>query len=190
MLFTFPSRYWFAIGLQGVFSLAGWSRLIHAGFLVTRATQDPAGDRVRACTGLSPSTAGLSRPFHLERFSRIAVLLPRACLDMHGLGCSPFARHYWGNHCCFLFLRVLRCFSSPRSPHHAIHGDNHTKVAGLSHSEIVGSRDICASPTLFAAYRVLHRLLEPRHPPCALFCFLLFMRPSRNYFREDRTCGH
>ena len=107
-----------------------------------------------------------------------------------GLGSSPFARHYWGNHCCFLFLRVLRCFSSPRSPHHAIHGDNHTKVAGLSHSEIVGSRDICASPTLFAAYRVLHRLLEPRHPPCALFCFLLFMRPSRNYIREDRTCGH
>ena len=33
-----------------------------------------------------------------------------------GLGWSPFARHYWGNHCCFLFLRVLRCFSSPRSP--------------------------------------------------------------------------
>ena len=31
-----------------------------------------------------------------------------------GLGCSPFARHYWGNHCCFLFLGVLRCFSSPR----------------------------------------------------------------------------
>ena len=33
-----------------------------------------------------------------------------------GLGCSPFARHYWGNHCCFLFLEVLRCFSSLRSP--------------------------------------------------------------------------
>ena len=33
-----------------------------------------------------------------------------------GLGSSPFARHYWGNHCCFLFLRVLRCFSSPGSP--------------------------------------------------------------------------
>ena len=29
-----------------------------------------------------------------------------------GLGCSPFARHYLGNHCCFLFLQVLRCFSS------------------------------------------------------------------------------
>ena len=40
---------------------------------------------------------------------------------------------------------------------------------GLSHSEITGSRDICASPVLFAAYHVLHRLQEPRHPPCALF---------------------
>ena len=33
-----------------------------------------------------------------------------------GLGWPPFARHYWGDHCCFLFLRVLRCFSSPRWP--------------------------------------------------------------------------
>ena len=40
MLFTFPSRYWYTIGLTGVFSLAGWSRQIHAGFLVPRATQD------------------------------------------------------------------------------------------------------------------------------------------------------
>ena len=33
-----------------------------------------------------------------------------------GLGSSPVARRYWGNHICFLFLRVLRCFSSPRAP--------------------------------------------------------------------------
>jgi hypothetical protein len=30
-----------------------------------------------------------------------------------GLGCSPFARRYSGNRCLFLFLRVLRCFTSP-----------------------------------------------------------------------------
>ena len=30
--------------------------------------------------------------------------------------------------------------------------------------------DICSSPQLFAAYHVLHRLLVPRHPPCALSC--------------------
>ena len=36
------------------------------------------------------------------------------------------------------------------------------------HSEISGSLDICSSPKLFAAYHVFHRLLVPRHPPCAL----------------------
>ena len=36
------------------------------------------------------------------------------------------------------------------------------------HSDICGSRDICSSPQLFAAYHVFLRLLVPRHPPCAL----------------------
>ena len=36
--------------------------------------------------------------------------------DTAGLGSSPFARRYWGNRCYFLFLQVLRCFSSLRSP--------------------------------------------------------------------------
>ena len=36
------------------------------------------------------------------------------------------------------------------------------------HSDISGSMDICSSPKLFAAYHVFHRLLVPRHPPCAL----------------------
>jgi hypothetical protein len=34
-----------------------------------------------------------------------------------GLATSAFARHYSRNHSCFLFLWVLRCFTSPRSPH-------------------------------------------------------------------------
>ena len=40
--------------------------------------------------------------------------------------------------------------------------------AGLPHSEIHGSRDICSSPWLIAACHVLRRLLMPRHSPCAL----------------------
>ena len=39
---------------------------------------------------------------------------------------------------------------------------------GFPHSDIHGSRDICSSPWLFAAYHVFHRLSVPRHPPCAL----------------------
>jgi hypothetical protein len=40
--------------------------------------------------------------------------------------------------------------------------------AGLPHSEIPGSKPVCGSPRLIAAYRVLHRLSAPRHPPCTL----------------------
>ena len=41
--------------------------------------------------------------------------------------------------------------------------------AGFPHSEISGSTAICASPKLIAACHVLHRLLMPRHSPCALY---------------------
>ena len=40
------------------------------------------------------------------------------------------------------------------------------------HSEISGSLAMCAYPKLIAAYHVLHRLREPRHPPCALFLLI------------------
>ena len=116
MLFTFPSRYWSTIGLQGVFSLAGWARRIHAGLLVSRATQDSATLRHATCTQLSCSMAALSRAFHSRASCDTAVLQPRRRRNADGLGSSPVARHYWGNHSCFLFLRVLRCFSSPRWP--------------------------------------------------------------------------
>ena len=41
------------------------------------------------------------------------------------------------------------------------------------HSEISGSLAMCAYPKLIAAYHVLHRLLMPRHSPCAL-CSLTY----------------
>src|SRR6185437_6590946 len=42
VLFTFPSRYWFTIGHQGVFRLRGWSPRIHTEFLGLRATWEHA----------------------------------------------------------------------------------------------------------------------------------------------------
>ena len=50
--------------------------------------------------------------------------------------------------------------------------------AGFPHSDIRGSMLICSSPRLFAAYHVFHRLLVPRHPPCALFCLTFSASPS------------
>ena len=51
---------------------------------------------------------------------------------------------------------------------------------GFPHSEISGSTDICSSPKLIAACRVLHRLPVPRHSPCALFC-LTSLGSLKNY---------
>ena len=50
--------------------------------------------------------------------------------------------------------------------------------SGFPHSEISGSKDICSSPKLIAAYHVFHRLLVPRHPPCALIAWPFAHHPS------------
>ena len=109
------------------------------------------------------------------------VLLPRPGRNPIGLGSSPFARHYLGNHYCFLLLTLLRCFSSGRLP------PGKPGSRGLSHSEIHGSTLFCSSPWLIAALHVLHRLCMPRHPPCALSNFA-YMR--RGYLRSPSHVAH
>ena len=58
VLFTFPSRYWYAIGRQTVLSLTGWSPQIHPEFHVYRATRVPHRQntyrRLRGCHPLWP----------------------------------------------------------------------------------------------------------------------------------------
>ena len=49
-------------------------------------------------------------------------------------------------------------------------------TCGLLHSDTLGSILACRSPRLFAAYRVLLRLLMPRHPPCALISLNAFLQ--------------
>ena len=51
-------------------------------------------------------------------------------------------------------------------------------MAGFPHSDIHGSILACSSPWLFAAYRVLLRLLAPRHPPYALSSLTSFLLSS------------
>ena len=45
---------------------------------------------------------------------------------------------------------------------------------GFPHSEIHGSKLMCSSPWLIAACHVLHRLLMPRHSPCALYSLIYY----------------
>ena len=72
---------------------------------------------------------------------------------------------------CFLFLWVLRWFTSPRClPQTYVFSLGYPGMTqgGFPHSEISGSKLVCSSPKLIAAYHVLHRLLAPRHSPHAL----------------------
>ena len=81
-----------------------------------------------------------------------------------GLGSSPFARRYSGNHCCFLFLRVLRCFSSPGCPPPAYvfsGGICTITHAGFPHSDTGGSLLTYSSPPRFAVCCVLLQFQVP-----------------------------
>jgi hypothetical protein len=64
VLFAFPSRYWFTIGRSRVFSLGGWSPHLQTGLHVSRPTcLAPGSTLFSSVTGLSPTTAALSRAF-------------------------------------------------------------------------------------------------------------------------------
>ena len=76
-------------------------------------------------------------------------------------GSSHFARRYFGNLGWFLFLQLLRCFSSPRSPCNTMYSCCNTPKGGFPHSEICGSKCVCSLP---AAYR---KLLRPSSPVIA-----------------------
>ena len=104
MLFTFPSRYLYTIGLQGVFSLAGWSRRIRSGFLVSRLTQDPALPHPLARTGLSPSAAAISNAFRFARSGNPCGPITPPLPKQRRFGLLPFRSPLLGE---------SRLFSSP-----------------------------------------------------------------------------
>jgi hypothetical protein len=59
-------------------------------------------------------------------------------------------------------------------------------TGGFPHSEISGSKPVNSSPKLIAAVRVLHRLLVPRHPPCALCSLTTVMSTPKMSFTYQR----
>ena len=170
---SLPSRGAFHLSLTvlvhyrsaGIFSLTGWSPWIHARFHVTRATQVPARLPRLSSTGLSPSMARLSSALRLD--ARVHVAGPTTPVPVGtGLGYSLFARRYWGNRVFFIFLQVLRCFSSLGlllNPYvfrvrylHLITGNTNPTLlpelvipvieGGLPHSEIYGSTVVRTYP--------------------------------------------
>src|SRR5690606_33341819 len=96
----------------------------------------------------------------------------------YGLASSSFARHYSRNHGCFLFLRVLRCFTSPGSPPMPMDSAWDDAALPASGFPIRTSPDqslVSGSPRLIAATHVLHRLSAPRHPPHALSSLVILL---------------
>src|SRR6202034_2296160 len=118
---------------QEVFSLTRWSWQIHTGFHGPRATREynKTGQSMSS-TGLSPSTVGHShavrlhpgfitvreagRPLKPYPTTPPTQPLPGITRTRFRLDPLSLATTH-GITCCFLFHRVLRCFTSPGSLH-------------------------------------------------------------------------
>ena len=122
---------------------------------MSRGTLDPALLLSVSPTGLSPSLAGLSRTVPLQSEVINAVRTPECTHS--GLGSFPFARRYLGNHCCFLFLRLLRCFSSPGSLYMAMYSPYSDRSFSCRVSPFRNLR-VNGYLLLTVAYRSLSRL--------------------------------
>ena len=89
VLFTFPSRYLFTIGHQGVFRLGGWSPHVQTGFHVSRLTRGPS---VTIAYGAITHIAGLSRPFCYISEGHWPV--PRSLATTSGISVDVFSSRY------------------------------------------------------------------------------------------------
>ena len=120
--------------------------------------------------GFHPLRPAFPKPFGYDVHTELStVLLPRTCRNRSGLGSCAFARHYLRNHCCFLFLRVLRCFSSPGLPP-ALRDTVQCTVGCPIRKSVVDSGYL----PLTTAYRSLSRPSSPSRAKASFMCpFLL-----------------
>ena len=80
-----------------VFSLGGWSPLLPTRFHVSRGTQDPNGLALSVLYGTLTRSGHAFQRVQVLAASRVLVLQPQPSRRIAGLGCSRFARHYYGN---------------------------------------------------------------------------------------------
>ena len=115
VLFTFPSQYYALSVTEKYLALEGGPSAFPQGFSCLVVLRILLGVFMISCTRLSLSMAGLPRPFYYHSHCHVAVHTPECTHS--GLGSSAFARRYLRNRCFFLFLSLLRCFSSGGSRH-------------------------------------------------------------------------
>ncbi len=162
--------------LSGVFSLTGWARQIHTEFLVVRATQDFAQLHIHSLTWLSHSLARRSRLF----CSEYCLSLSRSYNPNNALTSLVWALALsLATTRTIIFIFSSCGYLDVSVPRVRLRITAYNLTVGLPHSDIDGSMDVCSSPSLFAAYHVLLRLRETRHPTYALLLLPLFLSLSR-----------
>ena len=132
---------------------------------MSRGTPDTGLFKVASPTGFSPSVMPAFQltstrnfedsagPYPSHPFGYSVWALPRSLATTYGI---TFVFSSWG----YLDVSVPRVRPTSMVMRR--------QRIGFPHSEIRGSRAICASPRLIAACHVLRRLSVPGHPPCAL----------------------
>ena len=156
MLFTFPSRYSSTIGLSGVFSLTGWSRLIQSRFLVPQPTQDPAITYLSYLYGTFTLSGHAfprcSNSINSKSRSPTTPALPK----QYRFGLLPFRSPLLWESLLFSSPPPTKMFQFSGFAH--LYGVVHLQCTGLPHSDICVSYRMCQYTQLFAAYHVLLRL--------------------------------
>ena len=128
---------------------------------------------LRGCHALWPAFPDRSINFILPSFNQLGTPLlespvdycgpatPGSPFESPGLGYSEFARHYFRNYGCFLFLRVLRWFTSPSSLRHPMYSDGGNRCShrlgfpirkSPDHSLLAASRSLSQLTTSFFAF--------------------------------------
>src|SRR5215471_10752347 len=186
VLFTFPSRYLFTIGHQGVFRLRRWSSQIHTEFLGLRATWDPVRESLefrlrgyhplcrRFPTSSATQTICNSLPDQQLRLDGPATPVTQRLLALtrNWFGLFPFRSPLLRESRLLSLPAGTEMFHFPALPPPALCVQagvtgNYAR-SGFPIRKSPDRRLVADSPGLIAGSYVLHRLLVPRHPPCAL----------------------
>ena len=177
MLFAFPSRYWFTIGRQRVFSLGEWSPQFPTRLHVSGGTQDTASSpisfRLQGSHLLWPRFPAGSPNRRIGNSTHAVLQPPNVNTWVWAVPISLAAT-----------IGISVIYFPPGTEMVHFPGLAHTRLciqravarvhlAGFPHSEILGSKPACGSPRLIAACHVLLRLLAPRHPLYALSSLII-----------------
>jgi hypothetical protein len=163
VLFTFPLQYLFAIGLPVVFRLTRWCWWIQTEFHRLRPTQDTAKWH-------NYFTYGTFTPCGVPSQDTSVIIIPSTaqsynpCEHAHRFGLFRFRSPLLAESLLVFFSSSYLDVSVQRVNDFS----SYLQYDRLPHSDINGLTVVCTSPLLFAAYHVLRRLREPRHPPYAL----------------------